>query len=130
LQASMQIQQRLMAAEGEEPLKLIARQARLIAEADLVSVVLPAADPALLTVAVASGTGADELIGYAYQRENSLVGLALQTGQPVMLGDAAGDERYAVHLTRVLDVGPTMVVPLIGGERTRGALTVARRRGR
>jgi signal transduction histidine kinase len=130
LQASMQIQQRLMAAEGEEPLELIARQACLIAEADLVSVVLPGADPLLLSVDVAYGAGAEELVGYEYQREDSMVGLALQTGRPVMLGDAAGDDRYAVHLSRVLDVGPTMVVPLIGGEGTRGALTVARRRGR
>jgi signal transduction histidine kinase len=130
LQASMQIQQRLMATEGEDPLSLIARQACLMAEADLVSVVLPTADPGVLTVAVASGSGADALVGYEYQREKSVVGLALQTGQPVMLADAAGDGRYAVHLSRVLDVGPTMVIPLIGGERTRGALTVARLRGR
>jgi signal transduction histidine kinase len=101
-----------------------------MAEADLVSVVLPAGDPTVLTVAVASGAGAEDLVGYEYARENSMVGLALQTGQPVMLGDASGDDRYAVHLTQVLEVGPTMVVPLIGGEGTRGALTVARVRGR
>ncbi|WP_019875265.1 GAF domain-containing protein [Sporichthya polymorpha] len=130
LQASMQIQQRLMAPGGEDPLKLIARQARLLAEADLVSVVLPAVDPEVLHVAVASGDHSAEIVGYTYPREDSMVGLALQTGQPVMLGDAAAEDRHVVHLSRVIEVGPTMVVPLIGAEGTRGALTVARQRGR
>ncbi len=130
LQASMQIQQRLMAPGGEDPLKLIARQARLLAEADLVSVVLPAVDPEVLHVAVASGARSEDIVGYTYPREDSMVGLALQTGQPVMLGDAATEDRQVVHLSRVLEVGPTMVVPLIGAEGTRGALTVARQRGR
>ena len=131
LQASMQIQQRIMSpVPGQEPLQLIARRAQSIAEADLVSVVLPAADPAFLRVAVASGTNAQGIVGYEYSRDNSVVGLALQTGQPVMLGDAAGDDQYALHLSQVLDAGPTMVVPLIGGEETRGALTLARVRGR
>lgn len=131
LQASMQIQQRIMSPVGnEEPLQLIARRAREIAEADLVSVVLPGADPDTLTVAVASGTNAEDLVGFQYARENSMAALSLQTGQPVMLGDAAGDDRYRVHLTQVLDAGPTMIVPLIGAEGARGALTLGRVRGR
>lgn len=131
LQASMQIQQRIMSpVRGEDPLELIARRAREIAEADLVSVVLPAADPAKLRAAVASGTNARDLMGYEYPRENSMAALALQTGQPVMLGDAAADDRYVVHLSQVIDVGPTMIVPLVGGEGARGALVLGRVRGR
>lgn len=130
LQASMQIQQRLMSNHGGDSLSLIARQACQLAEADVVSVVLPASDPDLLRVAVTSGEGASDLEGYEYPRADSMVGLALQTGQPVMLGDAAADDRSVVHLAQVMDVGPTMVVPLIGSEGTRGALTVARRRDR
>ncbi|GAA0630617.1 two-component system sensor histidine kinase [Sporichthya brevicatena] len=130
LRASMRIQQRLMAPGGENPLELIARQALTLAEADLVSVVLPSSDPDVLQVAVAAGERGAEIVGYAYPRADSIVGLALETGRPVMLGDAATEERHVVHLTRVLEVGATMVVPLIGTVGTRGALTVARQRGR
>jgi signal transduction histidine kinase len=130
LQASMQIQQRLMTSDrSEQHLEVIARRALTLADADLVSLVLPAADPSMLLVAVAAGETTGDLVGFEYPLENSVVGLALQTGQPVMLGDAAAD-RYAVHQARVMDAGPIMVVPLVAGENVRGALSVARKRGR
>ena len=130
LQASMQITRQLLAAEGEEPLALIARQARQIADADLVSVVLPTPDGSRLMVEVAAGEGAEELTGYVYPVENTMAGLAFQSGRPVLLGDATADARFHVHLSEVLRVGPVMVVPLLGTERNRGALALGRRQGR
>ncbi len=53
LQASTQITRQLLSAEGEEPLALIARQAREIADADIVSVVLPTPNGKRLMVEVA-----------------------------------------------------------------------------
>jgi signal transduction histidine kinase len=130
LQASMQITRHLMAAEGEEPLRLIARQARQIADADIVTVVLPTPDPDRLMVEVASGVNEDLVTGYTYSIENTLAGLAFQTGRPVLIGDAASETTYRMHLREALDVGAVMVVPLIGTDEPRGALAVGRRRGR
>jgi signal transduction histidine kinase len=130
LQASTEVTQQLLSAEGEEPLRLIARQARLIADADVVTFVLPTSDGQRLIVEVAAGEGADELTALTSPIENTLVGLAFETGQPVLVGDVADDPKYAVHLSEVLAVGPVMVVPLGAETRTRGALVIGRLRGR
>jgi signal transduction histidine kinase len=130
LRASTEITRQLLSAEGEEPLKLIARQVRQIADADLVTVVLPTASGRRLMVEVASGSHADELTGYTYPIEDTLAGLAFESGRPVLVGDVSEDTTFHVHLTEVLPVGPVMVLPLVGAERMRGALVVGRLHGR
>jgi signal transduction histidine kinase len=130
LRASTEITRQLLSAEGEEPLRVIAREVRRIADADLVTVVLPTPSGRLM-VEVASGTSADELTGYTYPVDNTLAGLAFDTGRPVLVGDVNEDGRaYQVHLTEVLDVGPVMALPLVGLRGTRGALVVGRIHGR
>lgn len=85
-------------------MRLLADRARTLAGADLVTVVRPGPDPALLQVEVASGVGAAELTGYAYPADTSMAALALSTGQPVLSPDVAADPRFVVHLTRALEV--------------------------
>ena len=137
LQASTEITQQLLAVEGEEPLRLIARSLRRLADADVVTVVLPTADERHLMVEVAtgiedtaSGIHADALTGLSYPVENSLAGLAIETGRPVLLGNVDEQAQYTVHLTQRVPVGPVMVVPLMASSRPRGALLVGRLRGR
>ncbi|MGI8879394.1 MAG: GAF domain-containing protein [Jatrophihabitans sp.] len=130
LQASMQITRQLLSSDGEEPLSLIARQTRQIADADVVTVVFPDADGRNLTVEVAAGERSDDLTGYTYPAQDSLVGLALDSGGPVLVGDVTQDPGVRVHLSEVLEVGPVMVLPLVGTERLRGALVVGRVHGR
>ena len=130
LQASTEVSQQLLSTDGEDPLRLIARQARQIANADVVTVVLPTTDRQRLIVEVASGQGADELTALTFAIENTLVGLAFNSGQPVLVGDINEDQQYTVHLSQVVPVGPVMVLPLGGSERARGALVIGRLRGR
>ncbi|HZY75491.1 MAG TPA: GAF domain-containing protein [Jatrophihabitantaceae bacterium] len=130
LQASARITRQLLAVEGEEPLRLIAREARKLADADLVSVVLPTPDGHRLMVEVASGRHAEELTGFSYPVENTYAGQSFQTGEPILLVDATQDATHYVHLTEVLPIGPAMVVPLVGTQRMRGALVVGRVQGR
>ncbi|HEY2041715.1 MAG TPA: GAF domain-containing protein [Jatrophihabitans sp.] len=130
LQASTEVTQQLLSAEGEDPLQLIARQARQISDADVVTVVLPTADEQRLIVEVAAGEGAEELIALTSPIENTLVGLAFNSGEPVLVGDMDDDQRYSVHLSDVLPVGPVMVLPLGGSQRVRGALVIGRLKGR
>lgn len=129
LQASAKITRQLLSAEGEEPLQLIAREARQIADADVVTVVLPTESRERMMVEVAAGRAADELTGMSYPIEHTLTGLALSSGHPVLVGDA-DDSDYNSHLSAVLPVGPVMVLPLVGTVDTRGALVIARLRGR
>jgi signal transduction histidine kinase len=129
LQASMQITRQLLTAEGEEPLGLIARQTRDIAGADIVTVVLPTPTGDRLMVEVASGERADEFTGLTYPIDNTLVGLAFESGRPMLVNDV-NSEHYNVHLSQLLAIGPVMVLPLIGAQRMRGALVVGRLYGR
>lgn len=130
LQASMQITRQLLSAEGEEPLKLIARQARQIADADIVTVVLPTASGQRLMVEVAAGEKAEELTGLTYPVQHTLAGLAFDSGRAVLVGDATEDGKFHVHLSDALPIGPVMVLPLVGTQRMRGALVVGRLQGR
>jgi signal transduction histidine kinase len=130
LQASMQITQQLLSVEGEDPLTLIARRAREMADADIVTVVLPTPDGHRLMVEVASGHRADEMIGYTYPLKDTLVGVALASGQPVRVDDLAERPELHLHLSDLVPVGPVLVLPLHGGQRMRGALVVGRLRGR
>ncbi|MEJ7705135.1 MAG: GAF domain-containing protein [Geodermatophilaceae bacterium] len=126
LQASTEVTQQLLSAEGEEPLLLIARQARRIADADVVTVVLPTADGQGLIVEVAAGEGADQLTALTSPIANTLVGVVFNSGQPVLIGDVDEDPRYTVHLSGVVAVGPVMVLPLGESRRVRGALVIGR----
>lgn len=130
LRASARITRQLLAVAGEEPLRLIAREARELADADLVSVVLPTPDGKRLMVEVASGRNAEELTGFSYPIENTYAWQTFTTGEPILLADASQDATHYVHLVEVLPVGPAMVVPLVGTQRMRGALIVGRVQGR
>lgn len=130
LQASTEVSQQLLSTDGEDPLLLIARQARQIANADIVTVVLPTADGHQLIVEVASGEGADELTALTFAIENTLVGIAFNSGQPVLASDINEDPKYTVLLSDVVPVGPVMVLPLSGSQGVRGALVIGRLHGR
>jgi signal transduction histidine kinase len=130
LQASAQITQQLLSTDGEDPLQLIARQTREVADADIVTVVLPTANPERLMVEVAAGAQADRFTGLTYPAANTLAALMFETGQPVLVGDVSTDDRYHVHLSDLLSIGPVMALPLLGSGRVRGALIVGRLHGR
>jgi signal transduction histidine kinase len=129
LQASTEIAQQLLSAQGEEPLRLIARQACQVADADVATVVLPTADGQRLIVEVATGLGAEELTALTSPIEGTLVGLAFKSGRPVLVADVNEDEKHSVHLSQVVPVGPVMVLPLGGSHHVRGALVIGRLRG-
>jgi signal transduction histidine kinase len=130
LQASTQVTRQLLSADGEEPLQLIARQARQMADADIVTVVLPTPTGQRFMVEVASGARADDFTGMTYPVQNTLVELVSTTRRPVLIADVTAQSTYHVHLSELLPVGPVMVLPLIGAHDVRGALAVGRRHGR
>ncbi|HEY2296671.1 MAG TPA: GAF domain-containing protein [Jatrophihabitans sp.] len=126
LQASMEITTQLLSVDGDEPLELIAGQAREIADADVVTVVLPMPDSDRLMVEVAAAREEVQLAGYQFSPENTLSGQAIATGRPVMIDDAAHQDMIPVHLLTALPVGPVMAVPMSTSNGVRGALVVGR----
>jgi signal transduction histidine kinase len=126
LAASADVTRRVLAGD-EGALALIAREVRRLAEADLVTLVLP--EDGRLRVAVAEGTDDHELAGNSYDRAGTLSDLVMHTGSPVRLDDArdtAQVEGRTIYMAGQVSVGPVMVLPLVGRERVRGTLVVAR----
>lgn len=111
LRASTEITRQLLSTEGEDPLRVIALRLQHLADADAVNVVIPVPGGQQLNVEVATGAGSTELSGASYSIDNTVSATVLATGRPVLLG-------------------PLMVLPLVAGDRVRGALVVGRLKGR
>ena len=130
LEASTEITRQLLSSEGEPPLSVIARRLHEMADADVVAVVLPTADQRRLMVEVATGEHAAQLTALTYPVEDTIAGVAINTGRPVLIGDVTQQETYTVHLAELTPVGPMMALPLLATKRSRGAVLVARVPGR
>lgn len=130
LQASAEITQQLLASSGENPLSVIARSVEEMADADLVTVVLPAATPGRLTVEVATGLAADEMTGTSYSTDRSVAAEAILTGRPILIDNIDRQADFTVHMADILPVGAVMALPLAGSSKPRGSLLVARLTGR
>lgn len=139
LQASAAITRQLLSADQSRPLQLIAERSLEIAHADLVSVVLPRNDAEQaergetgheLSVEVAVGTGAETLRGMLVPLQGSFAGRVFTTGEPLRVPTPDELPGLASLASGRLDVGPVLVVPLVGTHRIHGVLTAARLRGR
>ncbi|QCX81901.1 Hypoxia sensor histidine kinase response regulator DosT [Streptomyces sp. YIM 121038] len=130
LEALSEITRSLFAGTAtREVLRLIARRASEVADADLAAVLLPApAGGDLLTVEVAHGPGAAHMEGVTLPARGSLAGLAARNGEAVATADADSDPR--AHPLGAAAYGPTIVVPLPQGTSAPGALRLSRRSGR
>ncbi|RYP87772.1 GAF domain-containing protein [Nocardioides guangzhouensis] len=131
LEASTEVTRDLLSTSGDS-LALIAEHVKVLATADVVTVVVPDADQDRLRIAVAVGEAAAELTGHTYPLENTLSELVIERAEPLVVEDAlvAGHQDRTVHLTSVLQVGPVAAVPLVEhGRAVRGVLMVGRLRG-
>jgi signal transduction histidine kinase len=126
MHASTRITRQLLAADGDEPLALIAQTVAGLAGARLVAVVLPTVDGTRAMVEVAAGDDAQELIGFTFPIAGSLTGRALSSGEAATSLDPDVDDTERIPIAQVLDVGPVMAVPLVGASCVRGALLIGR----
>lgn len=130
LEASREISAQIIATSGEDPLKLIARRAMGLADADVVSISLLSDAGASLAVEAAFGERADELVGRRFRVEETLGGEVLRTGSPALVVAGSTGRSAVPFLASVIEVGPTMVLPLRGSGQPRGVLSLARTPGR
>ena len=136
LQATAAITQRLLSTEPGRagpgttgPLQLIAERTREIAQADLVTVVLPAGEDLRVEIAVGAGRGRAVRRG-TVPVAGSLAGRVFTTGEPLRVARAHELPGLAPMTTDNLDVGPVLVLPLPAHSGSTGVLTAARVRGR
>jgi len=130
LEASVEIGAQMLSAAGEDPLRLIARRAIDIADADLVSLGLITPDGGSVIVEVAFGDRSDELVGRRFALSATLAGRAIEQNTPILMVNASAGDNPPSHLSSVVDAGPIMVLPLRGTGQPRGVLSIVRVRGR
>ena len=129
LQASTDVTRQLLAAPGGDALLLVAQRVSELADADVVTVMLPEHEQ--LQVAVAVGLEAERLSGATFPLANTFAELALESGQPTVVEDASHVEHdgRGLVLSQILAIGPVMVLPLEGAAGVRGVLSVGRTKG-
>ncbi|MEV8613480.1 GAF domain-containing protein [Amycolatopsis sp. NPDC051373] len=130
LRASAAITRELLSTESENPLALIARHTRELADAELVTVVRPAGAEGTLRVDLAVGAGAEKLEGLVLPVGSSISGSVFGTGEPMMGSWLEQRERLPIRPPIEMDVDAVLVVPLTGSGRVNGVLTAARAAGR
>jgi PAS domain S-box-containing protein len=109
--------------EGREPadtLRLIARHARLLVDADQSAVAVEGPGLDSMVVAVADGFGADELQAASFPKASSLLGQVVGSGRSLVVDDLGA--RSAQWRG---GAGPAIVVALAAQAGTLGALVVA-----
>lgn len=119
----------LAGAEPRESLRLVARHARELVNADLATVALPEESTEDLLLAVAEGDDADALRGTRFPRRGSVSGDVFEFGKPQVLDDASTDYRLAQPQVRAGDLGPAVFVALLGDGTPFGTLALFRRVG-
>jgi signal transduction histidine kinase len=105
-------------------LQLVAERARELVSATIATIAVPAEDTDELVLEVATGTGADALVGRRFAIRDSVSGEVIQSGRPIVLEDASADPRAGQPLVGTSSVGPAMFVPLFAHGQPSGTLAV------
>jgi PAS domain S-box-containing protein len=108
-------------------LQLIADEARRLTEAEQSAVYTLQGEA--FEVSVVSGAVPKRLIGYRLPLEGSTAGLAVRTGRPFLIPDAAGDARVYGDIVAQTGARSFLIVPLMTGEGPIGTITVANKQG-
>ncbi|MGW4420677.1 GAF domain-containing protein [Streptosporangium sp. NPDC004631] len=130
LQASSDVTTSLLSgAEPQEVLTLIARQAREMARADVVAVLLPDQTGCVLQAIIADGPACDQVADAEAPITGSFEGRAFVSGEPLMVTDPAETE-IPVVIAEYGSLGPVAAVPIGTAGAVRGVLSLGKRSGR
>ncbi|MFM9917942.1 GAF domain-containing protein [Lacisediminihabitans sp. H27-G8] len=121
--ASAEITAAMLSINQSDSLSTIVNRVLVLAESDLVCMILPGPTEGTLVVEVARGQGETELTGRIFPAAGSLAASVLEGKQPRLVGDGGADAQvFAIENA----LGPMMAVPLISAGRAEGVLLVAR----
>ncbi|WP_370416929.1 GAF domain-containing protein [Streptomyces fradiae] len=131
LEALGEITRALLAGTGaDDVLRLIARRAMEVADADQAAVLLPTGTDGDLAVRVAHGDRARAVLGAVLPAAGSLSGLAAHARRPAVTTDVRTDPRALPLGDDQGEHGPVVAVPLPVDATVCGALRLSRRAGR
>lgn len=121
---SAEIVTALVAEDAEAPLQLLAERAATLADADLVCIVLPVGAESLV-IDTARGDLAEGLEGLVVPARGSVLAETFRSGESLLRSRVA-DLTDLTGRREPFVLGPTMIIPLLGGETVLGVLTVSR----
>ncbi|MBX3100243.1 MAG: GAF domain-containing protein [Salinibacterium sp.] len=121
--ASAEITATLLSDDSEQSLSILAERVAVLADADVVCVVVPLGAENM-SVEMAGGALGERFVGSTFPEQGTLAAQALASRQPI-LADRGDDSAAAPELS----IGPTMAVPLTSADNPMGVLTVSRRAG-
>ncbi len=131
LEASTDLTRRVLTAPSDEALRMVAQTVVGLADADLVTIALPAVDEGRFRVAVAVGVDSDGLADFSYPLAGTISEVVMNSGKPQVFEDVAAlQPPTSILIAQVVALGPVMIVPLTGTEGVRGVSMVGRRPGR
>jgi GAF domain-containing protein len=116
-------------AGSDETLRLIAQRARGLVAADLATIALPDVTGARLVLKVVDGVHAEELYGATFPVEGSISGRVIRESRAAVFENVSADESSSQPDVRLGDIGPAIVVPLVGKGGAFGTLLAANLRG-
>jgi len=131
LQASHEVLTTILGgAPSDTVLSLVAARARELASAATSMIALPRdEDAGHLAIVAADGTHADELLGTQISVEHSLSGEVIRKGEPIVLEDAAADDRADPGPLTIAEAGPAIFIPLRVRGTVFGTLALMNRAG-
>ncbi|TKK85391.1 GAF domain-containing protein [Herbidospora galbida] len=126
LQAESDLTTSLLSGAGPgDVLAQLTRRMREIADSDTALVFFPVDDGTRLRALISEGAGG--LTGGEVGSDTSLPGLALRTGDAVMVDDLIGEGYETI---RNVPIGPAAAVPLTSAKSTHGVLVLGKWSGR
>jgi signal transduction histidine kinase len=120
----------LAGAETDETLQIVARDARELVNADIATIALPNATGTTMTIEVADGAEASDVLGRRFARAGSISGDALTSGKTEIILETFNDPRTDQPQVKDGHIGASVFIPLLIGSEPFGTLAVARDRGR
>lgn len=115
----------LAGTEIDGVLQVIAHRARELVDAATATIVTPGGGRDSLTITVADGAHAEQLIGLRVPTQGSVSGEVIRSGRPEVLADASSDVRTYQPMIALGNMGPLVLVPLVLRGKPIGTLTVA-----
>jgi len=113
--------------EGDAVLQIVVHRARELVDAATATIVAPVgsgrSEP--LTIRVADGAHAAELVGLPIPIEGSVSGDVIRSGRPTVLADASRNSRTYQPMISLGNMGPMVLVPVVLRGQPFGTLTVS-----
>jgi signal transduction histidine kinase len=116
----------LAGSDTQTILEVVAARAREIVDADLATIALPTPGTDEMSIQVAVGDHADEMLGQTFSASDTITAEVFATAEAVTFADLSHDRRTTQPQVRLGRIGPAVFVPLGTAGNVLGSLAVSR----